>query len=134
MKLLKLIFYRMAAFVERNPVFCLLMLLCAVVAPWLFKSVLTILMYVVLAFVVVGLVIFGSMAWRLRSIRRQMREGMGSNAGGKAWGGFARERGADRGRDGEVKVHRTAGARRKRVSDNVGDYVDFEEVGDSDNE
>ncbi len=129
MNLLKLIFYRMAAFVERNPVFCLLMLLCAVVAPWLFKSVLTILMYVVLAFVVVGLVIFGSMAWRL-----QMREGMGSNAGGKAWGGFARERGADRGRDGEVKVHRTAGARRKRVSDNVGDYVDFEEVGDSDNE
>ncbi len=59
---------------------------------------------------------------------------MGGNAGGKAWGGFARERGADRGRDGEVKVHRTAGARRKRVSDNVGDYVDFEEVGDSDNE
>ncbi len=41
---------------------------------------------------VVGLVIFGSMAWRLRSIRRQMREGMGGNAGGKAWGGFARER------------------------------------------
>ena len=106
MNLLKLIFYRMAAFVERNPVFCLLLLLCAVVAPWLFKSVLTILMYVVLAFVVVGLVIFGSMAWRLRSIRRQMREGMGSKAG----------------------------ARRKRVSDNVGDYVDFEEVGDSDNE
>ena len=59
---------------------------------------------------------------------------MGRNAEVREGGDFAREGVEDGGGDGKVKGNRRAGARRKRVSDNVGDYVDFEEVGDSDNE
>ena len=32
-----------------------------------------------------------------------------------------------RGREGEVRVHRTSGEPEKRVSKDVGDYIDFEE-------
>lgn len=137
MNKLKLIFYALAAFVERNPIFCTLLLICAIAAPWLLKSVFTVILYVILAFLLVGLVIFGSMAWRIRSMRNQMRDqfGAGNQSAGAqngrrsgAWGGFSRNSGG--GNEGDVKVHRTD-ARRKRVSDNVGDYVDFEEVDDN---
>ncbi|MDE6861377.1 MAG: DUF4834 family protein [Alistipes sp.] len=136
MNKLKLIFYALAAFVERNPVFCTLLLICAIAAPWLLKSVFTVILYIVAALLLVGLVMFGSMAWRIRSMRNQMRDrfgadnrAAGSQSGhrGASWGGFSRGR-----NEGDVKVHRTDRAREKRVSDNVGDYVDFEEVGDND--
>lgn len=137
MNKLKLIFYAVAAFVERNPIFCTLFLVCAIAAPWLLKSVFTVILYVILAFLLVGLVMFGSMAWRIRSVRNQMRDRFesGNRASGSqnarrggAWGGFSR--GSGGGNEGEVKVHRTGRVRGKRVSDNVGDYVDFEEVDD----
>lgn len=135
MNKLKLIFYAIAAFVERNPIFCTLLLICAIAAPWLLKSVFTVILYIMLAFLLVGLVMFGSMAWRIRSMRKQMRDRFGADGSadasqqssrGGAWSRFTR------GSEGEVKVHATNRVRRKRVSDDVGDYVDFEEVDDND--
>ncbi len=135
MNKLKIIFYAVAAFVERNPIFCTLLLVCAIAAPWLLKSVFTVILYVILAFLLVGLVMFGSMAWRIRSVRNQMRDrfesgnrasGSQESRRGGAWGGSSRGSSSE----GEVKVHRTDRERRKRVRDNVGDYVDFEEVDD----
>lgn len=136
MNILKLIFYSIAAFVERNPIFCTVMLVCAIAAPWLFKSVITVILYIVLAFLIVGLIMFGTMAWRIRSMSKQAQERFketGRSGDGQrgrtsswnaSWGGFRRE---DK-REGEVRVHRTERAGRKRVSDEVGDYVDFEEI------
>lgn len=139
MNKLKLIFYALAAFVERNPIFCTLLLVCAIAAPWLLKSVFTVILYIILVLLILGLVMFGSMAWRLRSMRNQMRDRFGADTGsagaqgghrGGAWGGFSRSR--SNSGEGEVRVHGTGRARQKRVSDNVGDYVDFEEVDDND--
>ena len=65
----------------------------------------------------------------LRTIRRQMEEQFG--ASGRTQGDYrqARDPYADRtrGREGGVRVQRTSGEPEKRVSKDVGDYIDFEE-------
>lgn len=74
--------------------------------------------------------------WRIFKVRRQMEEQFGvgpdgqPSAGGAFGGPFARgsRREPRRGREGEVKVHRTVQTPEKRVSKNVGDYVEFEET------
>ena len=72
--------------------------------------------------------------WRMNKVRRQMEEQFGEGFGDQAQGGFRQRNSGSpfadrerRGREGEVRVHRTAGTPEKRVSKDVGDYVDFEE-------
>lgn len=148
---LKIIFYGLLAFVERNPLFTLLLIGLAIFAPVVFKVAGWIILGLILAvvvFVAVG-------ALRLRRLRQQMENKMHQaggfgNAGGFSAGGFGNMGGAN-GMTLEELVRRMqaeADARRqgtassnntttttssspkggKRVSDKVGDYVDFEEV------
>ena len=68
----------------------------------------------------------------MNKVRRQMEEQFGEgfdprNFGGQGFGSpFAGE--PRKGREGEVKVRKTSGAPEKRVSKDVGDYVEFEET------
>ena len=141
---LKIIFYGLLAFVERNPLFTLLLVLLAIFAPVVFKVAGWIILGILLAIVV--LVAIGSL--RLRHMRQQMEEQM--RQGGFSSGGFSGMGGAANGMTLEELVRRMqaeADARRrgntssngttttssspkseKRVNDKVGDYVDFEEV------
>ena len=141
---LKIIFYGLLAFVERNPLFTLLLVLLAIFAPVVFKVAGWIILGILLAIVV--LVAIGSL--RLRRMRQQMEEQM--RQGGFSSGGFSGMGGAANGMTLEELVRRMqaeADARRrgntssngttttssspkseKRVRDKVGDYVDFEEV------
>ena len=147
---LKIIFYGLLAFVERNPLFTLLLVLLAIFAPVVFKVAGWIILGILLAIVV--LVAIGSL--RLRRMRQQMEEQMrqgGFSSGGfSGMGGFGGMGGAANGMTLEELVRRMqaeADARRrgntssngttttssspkseKRVNDKVGDYVDFEEV------
>lgn len=146
---LKIIFYGLLAFVERNPLFTLLLVLLAIFAPVVFKVAGWIILGILLAIVV--LVAIGSL--RLRRMRQQMEEQMrqgGFSSGGFSSGGFSGMGGAANGMTLEELVRRMqaeADARRagtassnnttttssspkseKRVRDKVGDYVDFEEV------
>ena len=141
---LKIIFYGLLAFVERNPLFTLLLVLLAIFAPVVFKVAGWIILGILLAIVV--LVAIGSL--RLRRMRQQMEEQM--RQGGFSSEGFSGMGGAANGMTLEELVRRMqaeADARRagtassnntttttsspkseKRVRDKVGDYVDFEEV------
>ncbi|MBO7262828.1 MAG: DUF4834 family protein [Alistipes sp.] len=147
---LKIIFYGLLAFVERNPLFTLLLVLLAIFAPVVFKVAGWIILGILLAIVV--LVAIGSL--RLRRMRQQMEEQMrqgGFSSGGfSGMGDFSGMGGAANGMTLEELVRRMqaeADARRrgntssngttttssspkseKRVNDKVGDYVDFEEV------
>lgn len=147
---LKIIFYGLLAFVERNPLFTLLLVLLAIFAPVVFKVAGWIILGILLAIVV--LVAIGSL--RLRRMRQQMeeqmRQGGFSSEGFSGMGGFGGMGGAANGMTLEELVRRMqaeADARRrgttssngttttssspkseKRVNDKVGDYVDFEEV------
>ena len=145
---LKIIFYGLLAFVERNPLFTLLLVAIGIFAPVVFKVAGWIILGIVLAIVV--LVAIGSL--RLRRMRQQMeeqmRQGGFSSSGFSGMGGFGNMGGAPNGMTLEELVRRMqaeADARRqgstssnttttsspkseKRVNDKVGDYVDFEEV------
>ena len=82
---LKVIFYGLLAFIERNPKFCLLLVLIAVFAPFLFKWVGWLLL------IIVGVALLG-LAFailRFKRMQKQMEEQMRQTGGGfSGMGGF----------------------------------------------
>lgn len=152
---LKIIFYGLLAFVERHPILTLVLVALAVYAPVVFKVFGWILVGVVAALAL--LVAIGALRMRRmrREMEEQMRQGGFSAGGFSNMGGspFGNVGGSTGGMTLEELVRRMqaeADARRgaqannatssttttttsapkqeKRVSDKVGDYVDFEEV------
>ena len=87
-------------------------------------------LYLVLGFLVLIFALSLLFRWRIRRVQRQMEEQFG--AGGFGGAGFGGARGAStesrREQEGEVKVYRTSETPEKRVSESVGDYVEFEET------
>ncbi len=122
----------LVGFVRRNPLTVLVILLLALGAPALLRGIAFFILYAIMGFVllVIGLMIY--FRWRIRRVQRQMEERFGEGGfdprgfGGAPFGG-ARHRGETR-REGDVEVRRTAEAPEKRVSNDVGDYVEFEET------
>ena len=83
---LKIIFYGLLAFIERNPKFCLLLVLIAVFAPFLFKWVGWLLL------IIIGVAVLG-LAFailRFKRMQKQMEEQMHQKMGGgfSGMGGF----------------------------------------------
>ncbi len=135
----------LVAFVQRNPLTVLCIVLLTLAAPALLRGIALFMLWFffgLLLLAVAGLLLF---RWRIRSVRKEMEqrfgEGFGTPNGGfgdpgapfgsePPRGGFgsSHEEARARSREGEVQVHRTAGAPDKRVSSDVGDYVDFEET------
>lgn len=125
MNFISALFDTIIGFIRRNPLFCLLLLLIAVGAPSLFGFML----YVVAGIFLVSMISVAVFVWRLRSAQRRMEEEFRNGTGRST-------RDARRGSrpEGDVSVHRTVPTPEKKVSDDVGEYVDFEEEHDSDNQ
>ena len=83
---LKIIFYGLLAFIERNPKFCLLLVLIAVFAPFVFKWV----GWVLLIILGVALLGLGFAFLRFRKMQKQMENQMHQTMGGgfSGMGGF----------------------------------------------
>lgn len=156
MNILRIIIFGLLAFIERNPIFCLFLLLVAIVAPALFKVV----GWIILGIIALFLVILGIGWWRMRKMQRELNNqfrqtasGAGFNASGSAggfngFGGFstggmtleelvrqmqaqadaAKRNSANSTNSQTTTTTTTSGSTQKKVSDKVGDYVDFEEV------
>jgi len=124
MNFITILFDTIVGFVRRNPLFCLILLVIAVGAPSLFGFML----YVVLGIVLFSMISVAVFVWRMRSAQRRMEEEFRNSAGYSA-------RNARRGTrpEGDVKVYRTTSTPEKKVSDDVGEYVDFEEENSSGN-
>lgn len=120
----------LAEFVRRNPIFTLIIVVLALTAPALLKGIALFVLYLVLGFLVLIFALSLLFRWRIRRVQRQMEEQFG--AGGFGGAGFGGARGARtesrREQEGEVKVYRTSETPEKRVSESVGDYVEFEET------
>ena len=84
---LKIIFYGLLAFIERNPKFCILLVLLAVFAPFVFKWVGWVLL-IILGVAVLGIA-FAIL--RFKRMQKQMEEQMHQTMGGgfSGMGGFA---------------------------------------------
>ncbi len=130
MNLFMAIIDAVTGFIRRNPLTCLVILILAVAAPAVLKGIAVFILYFFLGlFLLAGLLLF-LFRWRIYKVRRQMEEQFGPQ-GGLGGDPFAGRR-ARAPQEGEVKVYKTQGTPEKRVSKDVGDYVEFEETKDAD--
>ena len=124
----------LVGFVQRNPLTTLLIVILALGVPALLKGIALFILYFLMGIVVLAIVLMLVFRWRIYKVRKQMEEQFGEGFGEQTRGGFRQRNSGSpfaererRGREGEVRVHKTAGTPEKRVSKDVGDYVDFEE-------
>lgn len=124
MRFLAAILDALVAFVQRNPLFVLCVVVLALAAPSLLKGVAAFVLYMFLGFfLLIGILLLLLFRWRIYRVQRGMEEqfGRGFRTGDAS---------GQRRREGDVRVHKTGGVPEKRISRDVGDYVDFEETKD----
>ena len=112
-------------FVSRNPLTTIIIVMLLVFAPSFFGALL--IGVVVLALILLGIPLF--MLFRLRRASRNFQE----QARHESQQNYSQREYTQQGysqpkSEGDVKVHATTQQPQKRVNDNVGDYVEFEEV------
>lgn len=117
MNIIKIFFANLIAGIRRNPLTFVVLLLLMLAAPWLFGVIA--LIFVAMALVV--LFSWLSIIWRVRDAQRQMERDFDEAGGNRHRNGT---------KEGDVTVVATEPSR-KRVNDDVGEYVDFKEVKDS---
>lgn len=130
MNFLMAIIDSVVGFVRRNPFTTFIILFLAVAAPAVLKGIALFILYFIMGLILLILVLMLAFRWRLYRARKQMEEQFGSGFDPRQGGfgsPFAAGNEPRRGREGEVRVHKTPGAPEKRVSKDVGDYIDFEE-------
>lgn len=93
-------------------------------------QVFAIVVFVVIALIVVGLLV---LRWKVSKIQRDAQQAAGSYSSyteqqGGAASASEQQQSQNRSRDPKVKIY--VKPNEKRVSSDVGDYVDFEEVND----
>ena len=115
-------------FVQRNPLTTLVILILAIGAPALLRGIALFFLYFIMGVIVLVVAAILLFRWRVYKMRRRMEEQFGEgNFGAQGFGSpFAGE--PRKGREGEVKVYKTSETPEKRVSRDVGDYVEFEET------
>lgn len=156
MNILRIIIFGLLAFIERNPIFCIFLLFVAIMAPALFKVVGWIILVIIALFLAILGIGWWRMRKMQRELNDQFRQtasGAGFNASGSAggfngFGGFstggmtleelvrqmqaqadaAKRNSANNANSQTTTTTTTSGSTQKKVSDKVGDYVDFEEV------
>lgn len=123
MNIIKIFFANLIAGIRRNPLTFVVLLLLMLAAPWLFGVI-------ALVFVAMALVVLFSwlsIIWRVRDAQRQMERDFDEAGRNRHKNGNYRRSGT---KEGDVTVVATEPSR-KRVNDDVGEYVDFKEVKES---
>lgn len=116
-------------FVRRNPLFCLMVVMLALLAPSLLTGIALLVLYLLLGLVLFGVVILLMIRWRFRRLQRRMEEQMrGASQRGPGQGYGPGRGSSSRPAEGEVRVHITSETPSKRISEDVGDYIEFEET------
>ncbi len=120
MEIIKSLFAALANFIRRNPLTVLFLAIIAVGAPW----VLGVFALILLVPLLIGAI---SLVPLIRSMREAQRAAAEQQ---RRYGGasYSRGRRRDDRREGDVTVVATEEPAPKRVSDDVGEYVDFKEV------
>ena len=141
MAYLKIIFYGLLSFIERNPIFCLVILLLALFAPFVIKWALWVILGL-LAIPLIALLIFTLRFRKMqRDVNNQFRQAGGASGfnAGTGFGGFANMGNGMSLEELVRQMQAQADARQrsntksepkttKIDNDKSGDYVDFEEV------
>ncbi|MFR9503656.1 MAG: DUF4834 family protein [Rikenellaceae bacterium] len=117
----------MLNWIKDNPIFFLLIFL-AIVSPSFFFGAMQVVFYIIFGIVVLMLILGLIFRAKIRAMQKEMEE---RGAQGGFYSSF-QQRGSrssnTRSDEGDVNIFQQGGAGEKKVSENVGDYVDFEEV------
>ena len=136
MNFLTQIFKAIGQLFNDHPIGILFFLVLCFGAPSLVQGVFTAILVVCGAAVLLGIIGMFVFQHKVKKMQKEMRQKFDQqNFGGqrgeeqrsRSWGGFA---GFDSNRDPEVKIYKTQDAPEKKVSSDVGDYIDFEETKD----
>ena len=117
-----------AGFVDlgrRNPFFCLAIFLLVPFPLWVAGGRARFILFFMLGIILLGVTLMLSLRWRITRARRQMEEQFRS--GGQ--NGSDPFSGRHNPQEGDIRIHKMEGSGEKRVRKDVGDYVDFEEIG-----
>lgn len=114
----------LVAFVRRNPIMCLILLFIALASPQMVAGAFKAIMYVIMFFLILMLAIGLYMSYRINRLRQDAEQKMRNASGSYRNYGHKTQQP----REGEVSVHQTE-PQEKKINKNVGDYVDFEDVG-----
>lgn len=113
-------------FVKNNPLFCVLVITLALTAPSLLKGLAAFVLYSLLGILLLGILLVLVMRWRFNRVHSRMTEQFRRAAEQQQnTHTYTRNRPTN---EGEVRLHRTSETPEKRIADDVGDYVDFEET------
>lgn len=127
MNFIAALFNAVIGFIRRNPITCLVLLILAVAAPAVLKGIAIFILYLILGVVLLSVVLAFFFRRRVNKMRQQMEEQFQSQ-GGFNGDPFAGRQRASTAQEGDVKVYKTEDIPEKRVSKDVGDYVEFEET------
>lgn len=130
MNFLMAIIDSVAGFVRRNPFTTFIILFLAIAAPAVLKGIALFILYFIMGLILLIVVLTLAFRWRIYRARKQMEEQFGRSGFDPREGfgsPFSRRESRGEGREGEVKIYKTSDVPEKRVSDKVGDYVEFEE-------
>ena len=106
-------------FVRRNPLTTTILVMLMIFAPGAFGAIFIGIMVVLLLLMAIPVFLL----FRLRRASRHIKDETHRTTNSQQFYGRQREK-----QEGEVKVYTTSETPEKRVNDNVGDYIDFEEV------
>ena len=110
-------------FVRRNPIFCLVVLILAIGAPSLLAGIASMILYIVLGVIVLMAVLSLVLRWRIGKLTDDFRQQQQQYRNSQQYG---------RRREGDVSIRIDPEQTEKRISDDVGDYVDFVEEKNND--
>lgn len=112
------------AFVRRNPFIFLIALFVALASPQLLAGAFKAIIYAIMFFLILMLAIGLYMSYRINRLRKEAEQKMRNASGSYRNYGHNTQQP----REGEVSVHQTE-PQEKKINKNVGDYVDFEDIG-----
>lgn len=114
-------------FVRRNPLMTTLIIMLMVFAPSAFGVLFIGIMVVLLLLLAIPIFLLFRLRRASRHIEEEDRRASQQARGQQFYGGQTYGQQSQK-QEGEVKVYTTKQQPQKRVNDNVGDYVEFEEV------
>ena len=127
MNFLSLLIDSIIDFVRRNPLTTTIIIMLMVFAPSAFGVLFVSIMVVLLLLLAIPIFLLFRLRRASRHIEEEARRASQQARGQQFYGGQTYNQQSTK-QEGEVKVHSTTQQPPKRVNDNVGDYVDFEEV------
>ena len=120
MNLILWIIDAIVGFVRRNPIFCLVVLILALGAPSLLAGIASLILYIILGIVVAMVVVSLVLRWRIGKLTDDFRQQQQQQQ-------YRNSQQYGRRREGDVSIRIDPEQTEKRISDDVGDYVDFVE-------